>query len=195
ADVRRMGEWSPECVRCEWLGGAAGATVGARFRGHNRNGLRRWSTVSTVVAADPRRIFAFRVSSLGLPVPEWRSAVTPTPGGCRARHGLGDHPPGRLQRRALRGPARPRGGPARRRRARLADRHAPGARRRARPLGLGSGRARGPGPPLRPGAGADPPGRRGQALLALLAARPEGGPRRLGTVLRLRPRPARVAGA
>ena len=83
ADVRRMGEWSPECVRCEWLGGAAGATVGARFRGHNRNGLRRWSTVSTVVAADPGRIFAFRVSSLGLPVAEWRYAVTPTPGGCR----------------------------------------------------------------------------------------------------------------
>ena len=70
-------------MRCEWLGGAAGAAVGAQFRGHNRNGLRRWSTVSTVVAADPGRIFAFRVSSLGLPVAEWRHAVTPTPGGCR----------------------------------------------------------------------------------------------------------------
>lgn len=83
ADVRRMGEWSPECVRCDWLGGATGAAVGARFRGHNRNGLRRWSTVSTVVAADPGRIFAFRVSSLGLPVAEWRYAVTPTADGCR----------------------------------------------------------------------------------------------------------------
>jgi uncharacterized protein YndB with AHSA1/START domain len=83
ADVRRMGEWSPECVRCEWVGGATGAAVGARFRGHNRNGLHRWSTASTVVAADPGRIFAFRVSSLGLPVSEWRYAVDPTPGGCR----------------------------------------------------------------------------------------------------------------
>ena len=25
ADVPRMGEWSPECVRCEWVGGATGA--------------------------------------------------------------------------------------------------------------------------------------------------------------------------
>ena len=83
ADVRRMGEWSPECVRGEWMGGATGAAVGARFRGHNRNGLRRWSTVSTLVAADPGRIFAFRVSSLGLPVAEWRYAVTPTADGCR----------------------------------------------------------------------------------------------------------------
>ncbi|HEY2705821.1 MAG TPA: SRPBCC family protein [Candidatus Dormibacteraeota bacterium] len=83
SDVRRMGEWSPECVRCEWMGGAGGAAVGARFRGHNRIGLRRWSTVSTVVSADPGRSFAFRVASMGLPVAEWRYTVTAIPGGCR----------------------------------------------------------------------------------------------------------------
>jgi hypothetical protein len=78
-----MGEWSPECVRCEWLGGADRAAVGARFRGHNRIGVRRWSTVSTVVAADPDRSFAFRVAAMGLPVAEWRYTVTTVPGGCR----------------------------------------------------------------------------------------------------------------
>jgi uncharacterized protein YndB with AHSA1/START domain len=83
SDVRRMGEWSPECERCEWLGGAGGAAPGARFRGHNRIGARRWSTVSTVVAADPGRAFGFRTSALGLPVAEWRYTISPTPGGCR----------------------------------------------------------------------------------------------------------------
>lgn len=83
SDVRRMGEWSPECERCEWLDGARGAAVGARFRGHNRIGTRRWSTVSTVVVADPGRGFAFRTAAIGLPVAEWRYTIAPTPGGCR----------------------------------------------------------------------------------------------------------------
>jgi uncharacterized protein YndB with AHSA1/START domain len=83
SDVERMGEWSPECQRCEWLDGGDGAAVGARFRGHNRIGGRRWSTVSTVVAADPGHVFAFRTSALGLPVAEWRYTITPSADGCR----------------------------------------------------------------------------------------------------------------
>ena len=38
SDITRMGEWSPECYRCEWLDGATTAAPGARFRGHNRLG-------------------------------------------------------------------------------------------------------------------------------------------------------------
>jgi len=30
SDVTRTGEWSPECVRCRWLGGATAAVAGAR---------------------------------------------------------------------------------------------------------------------------------------------------------------------
>src|SRR5438477_11503409 len=52
ADVTRMGEWSPECYRCEWLGGATLAQPGARFKGYNRSGLIRWSNVSEIVTAD-----------------------------------------------------------------------------------------------------------------------------------------------
>lgn len=59
ADVPRMGEWSPECRRCEWLGGATGPTVGARFRGHNRFGPWRWRREVLVTAADPGTEFAF----------------------------------------------------------------------------------------------------------------------------------------
>src|SRR5437868_738521 len=59
SDVTRMGEWSPECVACEWIDGATGPSVGARFRGQNRHGLARWSNKPRVVVADRGREFAF----------------------------------------------------------------------------------------------------------------------------------------
>ena len=63
SDVRRMGEWSPETIKCEWLDGATGPAVGARFKGANKRGFLRWSTKPTVVAVDPGREFAFEVGS------------------------------------------------------------------------------------------------------------------------------------
>ncbi len=71
-DVTRMGQWSPECVRCRWLGPDHRARVGARFRGTSRNGWRRWSTVSTVVEAAPGHSLAFEVSYFRRPVATWR---------------------------------------------------------------------------------------------------------------------------
>jgi Polyketide cyclase / dehydrase and lipid transport len=71
SDVTRMGEWSPECVRCEWLDGATGPAVGARFRGSNRRGMARWSTKPTVVAAEPGKEFSFVVSHLGRDMTKW----------------------------------------------------------------------------------------------------------------------------
>lgn len=59
SDVTRMGEWSPECYTCEWLDGATGPSVGARFRGTNRMGPFRWSTTCTVAAATPGQEFTF----------------------------------------------------------------------------------------------------------------------------------------
>ncbi len=61
SDVTRMGEWSPECVRCEWLDGASSAVAGARFKGSNKRGFARWSTTCTVVAADAPEDLAFKV--------------------------------------------------------------------------------------------------------------------------------------
>lgn len=60
SDVTRMGEWSPVCYRCEWIDGATGPAVGARFKGHNRQGLARWSTTCEVTASEPGRVFEFR---------------------------------------------------------------------------------------------------------------------------------------
>jgi uncharacterized protein YndB with AHSA1/START domain len=66
SDVTRMGEWSPECHRCEWQD-EPGA-VGSRFKGHNRNGLLRWTTTAVVDAADRPRRFAFHTV--------WRGGVS-----------------------------------------------------------------------------------------------------------------------
>jgi hypothetical protein len=59
SDITRMGDWSPECYRCEWLNGATTAAIGARFRGHNRLGKVRWHTDAIVTVADPGWEFAF----------------------------------------------------------------------------------------------------------------------------------------
>jgi uncharacterized protein YndB with AHSA1/START domain len=78
ADITQMGEWSPECVRCRWMGVDHGARVGARFRGTSRKGWRRWSTTSTVIAATPGRAFAFEVTYFRLPVATWRYEFRPS---------------------------------------------------------------------------------------------------------------------
>lgn len=71
SDVTRMGEWSPETVRCQWIGGAGGAAVGARFKGVNKHGVVRWSTKPTVVVADRGREFGFVVPHLGRGMTNW----------------------------------------------------------------------------------------------------------------------------
>jgi hypothetical protein len=61
ADVTRIGEFSPECRRAEWLGDARQAGAGARFRGRNAaNKLSRWSRTCEVLSAQPGREFSFR---------------------------------------------------------------------------------------------------------------------------------------
>ncbi|AJT67464.1 hypothetical protein T261_5848 [Streptomyces lydicus] len=72
-----------EAHRARWLGGATVAAVGARFRGHNRNGLRRWVTTCRITDADPGRRFAYEVTAaLGVPVSRWQYDIAPTAEGC-----------------------------------------------------------------------------------------------------------------
>jgi hypothetical protein len=78
-----MGEWSPECSRVAWLDGGDGARVGARFKGHNRKGWRRWSTTGRIIAAERGRELAFDISALGLPVARWAYRMEAGDGGCR----------------------------------------------------------------------------------------------------------------
>lgn len=81
-DLPGMGALSPENNGGRWLGGATAAAVGARFRGRNANGWRRWSTTAKVTRCQEPRAFAFDVSSFGLPVSTWTYAIEPSDGGC-----------------------------------------------------------------------------------------------------------------
>jgi hypothetical protein len=81
SDVRRMGEWSPECQRCEWIDGATGPAVGARFKGSNAHGRARWSTKPKVVTADPGREFAFVTAHLGRDMTKWSYQFEPASDG------------------------------------------------------------------------------------------------------------------
>jgi uncharacterized protein YndB with AHSA1/START domain len=85
SDLPRMGEWSPEATGGRWLRGATGPSVGARFKGKNSRGRRRWSTVCTVVEAEPGRVFAFDVDGIGLGVSRWEYRIEPDEGGCIVR--------------------------------------------------------------------------------------------------------------
>src|SRR5438105_289553 len=77
SDVTRMGEWSPECAKAEWIEGATGPVSGARFKGSNKKGILRWSTKPTVKVADPGREFTFEVGRAGK-APRPASISTPT---------------------------------------------------------------------------------------------------------------------
>ena len=86
ADLPRMGDWSPECRRVEWLEGSSGPTVGATFIGHNRGGpggLMKWSRRGRVLTADPGREFAFVTEEGGRQSTEGRYRLEPLERGTR----------------------------------------------------------------------------------------------------------------
>ncbi len=83
SDVTRIGELSPETFEAEWLEGASGPAVGARFRGHvrrNGRGPVYWTTC-TVTRCDPERDFAFAVGAGGRTVNTWGYHLEPTAAG------------------------------------------------------------------------------------------------------------------
>lgn len=83
ADITQMGRWSPECYRCEWIDGSTAATVGARFRGHNRSGAIRWSNVSEIIEAERGVALAWLMGGSEKRYSEWRYTFEPIDGGVR----------------------------------------------------------------------------------------------------------------
>ncbi|MHB8719484.1 MAG: SRPBCC family protein [Candidatus Dormibacteria bacterium] len=59
SDIASMPRWSPETYRTEWARGFAAPAAGARFRGWNRFGLVRWSTLCEIEEYEPPRVFSF----------------------------------------------------------------------------------------------------------------------------------------
>ena len=73
SDVTRIGRYSPETFEAEWLDGATGPAVGAKFRGHvKRNG---WGptywTNCTVLTCERGREFSFGVGQGERPLSVW----------------------------------------------------------------------------------------------------------------------------
>jgi dimethylaniline monooxygenase (N-oxide forming) len=80
ADVTRMGEWSPECYRCRWIGRERRPVVGARFVGFNKRGPIRWATTNVVEESERGRAFAFRTQGTGA---RWSFHLQPEGDGTR----------------------------------------------------------------------------------------------------------------
>lgn len=82
-DLSRISELSPECYKSEWEDGATGPTVGAKFRGYNRNGGNEWDVGCVVVAATPGEEWAFEVPADDGRNTVWRYEIESTASGCR----------------------------------------------------------------------------------------------------------------
>src|SRR5277367_5812141 len=79
SDVTKIGRYSPETFEAEWLEGATGPAVGAKFRGHvkrNGKGPIYWTTC-TVIACEPGRAFSFGVGPSAKPLNVWGYRLEP----------------------------------------------------------------------------------------------------------------------
>lgn len=83
SDVTRIGSYSPETFEAEWLDGATGPAVGARFRGHvkrNEKGPTYW-TKCRVITSDPGKEFTFGVETAGKVLNTWGYKLKPSGNG------------------------------------------------------------------------------------------------------------------
>jgi hypothetical protein len=90
-DIRRIGEFSPECIDARWIDGAKGPSVGARFEGTNRvaddanDSEYIWIRPCTVTTAQSPERFSYAVGDRydGTPATFWDIEIEPTGTGCR----------------------------------------------------------------------------------------------------------------
>jgi uncharacterized protein YndB with AHSA1/START domain len=83
ADITNMGRWSPEVFEAEWLNGATGPEVGARYRGHvkrNEVGPKYW-TECEITECTPGEVFEFAVVFKDKPMNTWRYEFAAAPEG------------------------------------------------------------------------------------------------------------------
>ncbi len=83
SDPAVMVDFAEELVRVRWVGKTRQPAVGAKFRGTNRNGWRRWVTTCTITEAEPGQRFVYEVSApLMVPISRWEFELTETGDGC-----------------------------------------------------------------------------------------------------------------
>lgn len=92
-DLPTLASLGEEVEAMDWRKGDA-VRPGAVFKGHNRNGSRRWTSMCTVTAAEPGRTFAFDVkTAVVVPVSHWRYDIAPADGGCTVTERTWDRRP------------------------------------------------------------------------------------------------------
>lgn len=84
SDVTRMSEFSPFIRKVEWLDGATGPALGARFRAVNKMGRGpAWTNEPVITAFVPDREFAFTRTERFVGTLEWRYTFDDVGGGTR----------------------------------------------------------------------------------------------------------------
>ena len=81
SDPTRTPEWSPVCLRVEWVPPSDGPAPGARFRGHNQLRGARWSRDCEIDEWEPGRTIAFHTLFKDKVSTRGRYALEPAPGG------------------------------------------------------------------------------------------------------------------
>lgn len=76
SDLKRMGEWSPQCKKMIIRGGSVG--VGTRTININRRGPLVWPTTSKVTRFEPNKELAFRIAENHT---VWTYTITPSANG------------------------------------------------------------------------------------------------------------------
>ena len=78
SDIQLPARFSSEFAGAEWLDGASGPSLGARFVGHNAHpAAGQWDTVSTISALEPGRLFEWSVGDPDEPSSMWRFTLRP----------------------------------------------------------------------------------------------------------------------
>ncbi|NEW39613.1 SRPBCC family protein [Nocardia cyriacigeorgica] len=77
SDLKRMPEFSPQCIRMMPLGAPKAGTWTLNF---NKDGWKRWPTSSRIVRFEPNQAFAFRMNENAT---VWSYTLEPTEAGTR----------------------------------------------------------------------------------------------------------------
>ena len=86
-DISLPGRFSGEFQGAEWLDGATGPALGARFVGRNEHPqVGQWETTSTIVELEPDRLLAYAVGDPANPAATWRFTLQPAGSGTRLTH-------------------------------------------------------------------------------------------------------------
>ncbi len=83
SDITLPSRFSTEASSADWLDGAAGPRLGARFRGHNaHDAIGEWDTTCEITGFEPSRLFEWSVLGVDDAASSiWRFMVEERPGG------------------------------------------------------------------------------------------------------------------